>query len=308
MIKGSEDTRYTFPIGVIRVLETKLLTKSHYDRLLAVSGENEIMPALHDTTYGQFRDLAFEDVLEKVLEDRFQFLSRYCIDPEIIELILLPKRIHNLKVEFKGKIREEDYQDLLYEVEVGEIEGITDIIAQFLETKDPFFLDTGLDRLELTTSIRLSCRFPFLKNYYELKADLYNIASLIRLKRLGVGRKTALMVLIPSSFDPEHLALLLEQEFDAIKDFFARTPYHAVVAQGIDYLEKKNSFLRLERLIDEELLRYMRKTRRFVFGVEPIFGYYTFLESETTRLRRIYIGKRHRLPIEDIRESLPDVY
>ncbi|RKX68785.1 hypothetical protein DRP53_09985 [candidate division WOR-3 bacterium] len=308
MIKGSEDIRYSFPIGVIRVWETKLLTKSHYDRLLALPNEREIIPSLHDTIYGQYRDLPFEEILERVLERAFNLLVRFCVDPEVIDLLLLPKKIHNLKVELKGRIRECDYRDLLYDVE-GTVEGTEDVLARFLETKDPFLLEAGLDRIELERSIALSHRFPFLTNYYLMKADLYNLSSIIRLKRLGLGRRTGLAVLIPTTtFDPERLAGLLDQDLDAIRSFFLRIPYHDIVIQGLDYLEKKNSFLRLERLIDEELLRYMKMARRFVFGIEPLFSYYSFLEAEVIRLRRIYIGKLHRLPVEEIRESLPEVY
>ncbi|HIE05670.1 MAG TPA: hypothetical protein EYP58_02605 [bacterium (Candidatus Stahlbacteria)] len=309
MIRGSEDTRYTFPIGVIKVWETRLLTKIHYDRLLTLPDETRILPSLHDTTYGQFRDMPFERVLESVQTGAYDFLVRYCIDPEIIDLIQLPKRIHNLKVEFKGKLLERDYQDLLYDVKSAAIDGIEEVVTQFLETKDPFLLDVGLDRIEILTAINLAARFPFLVNYYRLKADLYNISSLIRLARLGLGRKTGLSLFVHTDgFKPEYLASLLDQGFDGIRSSFSRSPYQNLIAQGLDFLEKKNSFLRFERLIDESLLSYMKQARRFIFGVEPLFCYYSFLEAEITRLRRIYIGKLHRLPVDEIRESLPEVY
>jgi vacuolar-type H+-ATPase subunit C/Vma6 len=35
MIKGTSDTRYAYVNGIIRALEARLLTRSHFDRLIS---------------------------------------------------------------------------------------------------------------------------------------------------------------------------------------------------------------------------------------------------------------------------------
>ena len=89
---------------------------------------------------------------------------------------------------------------------------------------------------------------------------------------------------------------------------FFNTPYVAIVEKGGVYFETNDSFLRLERLYEEHRLGYLTQARRMTFGVEPLFAYYHFKMSEIKKLRQVYWGKLNEVGVDDLKESIPDVW
>jgi vacuolar-type H+-ATPase subunit C/Vma6 len=91
------------------------------------------------------------------------------------------------------------------------------------------------------------------------------------------------------------------------RNFFT-TSYADIVEKGGVYFEEYDSFLRLERMIEEYRLRYLVKARRMTFGVEPLYTYYQFKMNEVKKLRQVYWGKLNEVPMDDLKESIPDVW
>lgn len=304
MIKGTEDTRYAFVNGVVRAKEAKFLKKSHFDRLID-AGIDNFRPILSDTVYTGTGE--FLDVLTDIEKQERHFFDKYCLHYEIKEMVSLPAAIHNLKVKLKnGENR------LLYDLDISALESSTEIIAiisEYLKHKNSFILSTELDKFLCKKLWEFSKVSQFFVEYFKIYFDLENIRSFFRARQFENSIEIFKQVYIEYGGIPEKIFLEnLNKDLGTIIRVFRNTIYGNIVEQGGNYLETQGSFLRLERLCDEMRLSFLKLTRYFTFGVEPLFGYYHFKLSEIKRLRQIYMGKQYNIPTAQLKESIPDVW
>jgi len=304
MIKGTEDTRYAFVNGMIRAKEAKLLRKNHFDRLIE-AGIDNFRPILSDTVYTGTGE--FLGVLMDIEKQERQFFNKYCLHNEVKEIVFLPEAIHNLKVKLKnGDTR------LLYDVDISGLESspeIIEIISEYLKHKNIFILSTELDKFLCKKIKDLSNISQFFSEYFKIYFDLENIRSFFRARQFENSVEIFKQVYIEYSSISEKIFLEnLNKDIDTITRIFRNTIYGNIVEQGGNYLETQGSFLKLERLCDEMKLQFLKLTRYYTFGVEPLFGYYQFKLSEIKRLRQVYMGKQYNIPVAQLKESIPDVW
>ncbi len=304
MLQGTNDTRYAFVTGLIRAREARLLKKSHFDRLIEAEIGN-FKAILSDTPYA-----AGEEFLETLSTaeklERF-FFEKYCLHEEIKEIILLPHAIHNLKVRLKKRP-----ERLLSPVNLFWLESSEEILAiinDYLTHKNSFLLSAKLDRFYCERIWKSACISEFFTEYFKLFFDLENIRSFFRARQFENPLELFKEVYIPYGTIPERVFVEhLSKDFTVVVRAFRNTPYDRIIEQGGGYLETDGSFLRLERLIDEMRLQFLKTARYYTFGIEPLFGYYNFKLNEIRLLRQVYMGKLYNIPTAQLRESLPDVW
>lgn len=304
MMRGTEDTRYAYVNGIIRSREARLLTKAHFDRLVAAE-YTSFGTILSDTPYAGPQELP--DCLQREENAARRFFDRFCITDEARHFIEWPEQIHNLKVELK-----QGGEELLYEGGTAAVEswpGVLDEVARYAVDKDPFVLSTNLDRVLCARLYEEAVFEPFFQGYFETYCDLENVRSLFRARQFENKREILEQVHIPlGRLAIDFMVANLDAPPDQVARSFFNTPYAAIVEKGGAYLEENNSFLRLERLCEERRLGYLQQARRMTFGVEPLFAYYMFKRSEVTKLRQVYWGKLNEVPGGDLKESIPDVW
>jgi len=304
MIKGTEDTRYAYVNGIIRALEARFLTKGHFDRLVATDFSS-YDTILSDTPYTGQRDM--EVGIEAEENTLRGFFDKYCFTEEVIHFLNWPEQIHNLKVKLKG-----GGDDLLYMQVDDTIESwpeVVDEVARFAIDKDPFVLSTNLDKILCCYLYQAAQFVQFFEGYYRLHFELENIRSFFRARQFENRRHILEQVYIPvGRLELNFLIENLDVGQDNLGRNFFNTPYADVVEKGGLYFEENNSFLRLERLCEENRLEYLLQARRMTFGVEPLFGYYQFKMSEIRKLRQVYWGKLNEVGLEELKESIPDVW
>jgi vacuolar-type H+-ATPase subunit C/Vma6 len=304
MIRGTEDTRYAYVNGIIRALEARLLTKGHFDRLVAtdLSSYNTI---LSDTPYVGQRDI--ESGIEVQENAVRNFFDTYCLTDEVKCFLDWPEQMHNLKVKLKGGA-----DNLLYTQAMDTIEAwpeVVDEVARFAVDKDPFVLSANLDKILCQYLYQTADFVPFFRSYFETNFELENIRSFFRARQFENKRAILSQVYIPiGRLKLKFLVENLEVAQETLGRNFFNTPYVAIVERGGVYFEENNSFLRLERLYEEHRLGYLLQARRMTFGVEPLFTYYHFKMSEIKKLRQVYWGKLNEVGVDDLKESIPDVW
>ncbi len=304
MIKGTEDTRYAYVNGIVRAREARLLTKGHFDRLIAGTRES-FTTILSDTPYGVQKDIPTGLEMETI--DLDSFFRRYCQTPEIQLLIDWPEQIHNLKVKLK-----QGSEDIMYAQSSSDVETwpeVSDIIGQYAVEKDPFILSSSLDKILCKYLFETSHVAPFFEKYYQLYFDLENIRSFFRARSFENSREIFIHVYIPyGSIDMRLFLDNLSSQRDALAKSFFITPYTKIVDKGSAYIDEHHSFLALERLIEETRLEFLLFARKMTFGIEPLFTYYHFRMSEIKKLRQVYWGKLNEVSIDELKESIPDVW
>lgn len=304
MIQGTEDTRYAFVNGIVRAREARLLTKGHLDRLIASPVVN-FSTILADTVYG-----GYEDVVEGFDTETTAigtFLRQYCETPHVLHFIDWPEQIHNLKVKLK-----EGSENLYYPQPESDVETwpeVADAIAAFAIDKHPFFLSTSLDKILCKYLYEMSQFGLFFSTYYRLYFDLENIRSFFRARQFEKSREIFEQVFIEyGTLDKSVFIENVTNPYDALAKSFFTTPYAHMVDRGGAYLEEHHSFLRLERLCEEMKLRFLLQARKMTFGVEPLFCYHEFKLAEIKKLRQVYWGRMNEVSIDELRESIPDVW
>jgi V/A-type H+-transporting ATPase subunit C len=304
MIKGTNDTKYAYVNGIIRAREARLLTRSHFDRLIS-SELSSFTTILSDSPYTGYDDVTQGFILEQ--EKVNIFLKKYCQHSDIINFIDWPQQIHNIKVKIK-----QGSEDLLYKGTGREIEKWPEIeeeIEKYAMHKDPFILSTNFDKILCTYLYLAAKTMPFFKSYFELFFDLENIRSFFRARQFENTRDIFNQVFIDKgSLNRSVFMESITAGYDMLGRSFFNTPYARIFEKGIVYIEQKGSLLRLEKMCEEMRLGFLLMARRMTFGVEPLFAYYQFKSEEITKLRQVYLGKLNEVPIDDLKESIPDVW
>lgn len=304
MIRGTDDTRYAYANGIIRAREARLLTKSHFDRLIASTLSN-FATILSDSPYIGHEDITAGFDLE---EDRVGDLFRkYCQHTKIQQYIDWPQQIHNMKVKLK-----KGSDSLLYAQPGAEIEDwpeTTEEIERFAVSKDPFILSTNLDKILCKYLYKTAQTMPFFEGYFRISFDLENIRSFFRARHFENTHEIFNQVFIEyGSIGRERFVDNLGSEYDVLGKNFFTTPYAALLDKGGAYIKQRNSFLRLERICEESRMQFLLAARRMTFGVEPLFTYYQFKLAEIKKLRQVYWGKLNEVPIDDLKESIANVW
>lgn len=304
MIQGTDDTRYAYVNGIIRAREARLLTRGHFDRLIA--SELPSFPTLlSDTPYAGQKDI---DTSLKAEESAVRaFFNQFCQTPDVNQLIDWPEQMHNLKVKLKG-----GGDNLLYPQEQSKVEHWPEVIEEierFALEKEPFLLSTNLDKILCKYLYETAQFSPFFSMYYEYFFDLENIRNFLRARQFENSREIFQQVYIPYGLlDKKIFTENLTAHHDLFSKIFFTTPYAKIMDRGSAFIEERHSFLRLERMCEEIKLEFLLQARRMTFGVEPLYGYYHFKMSEIKKLRQVYWGKVNEVPSEDLKESIPDVW
>ena len=304
MIAGTEDTRYAFANGIIRAREARLLNRSQFDRLMS-AGLESFSVILADTPYAADRDLLRSIAVEerKVRE----FFNKYCFHNEVRQLIDWPEQVHNLKVKIKNGSAE-----LLYENPGSEVESwpeIASLVERYASDKDPFILSTSFDKILCHYLLQKASFAPFFMMFYQLNFDLENIRSFFRARNFENSRDIFEQVFISyGRIEYKMFAENLSAPLDVLGKVFFTTPYLFLIEKGGLFIEQNYSFLRLERLCEERRLEFLRQGRFLTFVVEPLFGYYQMKMSEMKKLRQVYWGKINEVPIDQLKESISDVW
>jgi vacuolar-type H+-ATPase subunit C/Vma6 len=304
MIKGTNDTRYAYVNGIIRAREARLLTRSHFDRLIS-SKLSGFATILSDSPYIGQDDIVRGFALE---EERVGiFFKKYCQHIDIIKFINWPQQIHNIKVKLK-----QGGDELLYSQPISEVEEWPEVVGEierFAMSKDPFIFSTNLDRILCKYLYATAKTMPFFEDYFQIYFDLENIRSFFRARQFENTRDIFNQVFIDyGSLSRSMLLDNIAGTYDTLGKHFFTTPYAVIFDKGGTYIEQNSSFLRLERMCEEMKLRFLLMARRMTFGVEPLFTYYQFKLEEIKKLRQVYWGKLNEVPIDDLKESIPDVW
>lgn len=331
-----DNERYAYAVGRVRAMEAKLLDRGKIDRMVEAKSAEEALKVLGETEYaGYLTELGsvhdYERLLDSELSRVYLELRKISPAPELIAFFARKFDYHNLKVLFKAARLAEKREELLVR-EVGNIPlaelvravsednyaGLPPKMRQAAEAlseafrleADPQLVDLLLDRAmyEESAPAAESLESPLLKDYFACLADLLNIKTYLRVKRAGRGRELLEQALLPGGRLEVFKLVQLAEPLEVLVDRLMYSRYAAVVEEGVQAYQKTDSLTRFEKLADDFLLNNIKQAKYLTFGPEPLAGYLLAKENELKLIRIIMVGKINRLPTEEIKERLRDVY
>jgi len=189
---------------------------------------------------------------------------------------------------------ERDLYRLLEEILLEE-----DILTIFLEESHP----------EKAMSIAERTGYSFIKDYIRHKIDLGNIKILCRVKYSGLSRKKFESLVLKGGFlDQKSLLQNFDLSFAEIGERFRATPYHDLWTKATDALEERETFIELERGMEDFLMNYLKRAKYIVFGPEPNFTYGLAKRRELNLVRLLGVGIINKIPTPILKERISETY
>ena len=324
---GDEDWRYTFATAQVRTLEDRMLSAQLFTEMANAANGAEAIELLAQTDYAispTATDKELEQILCDIRRNVRRFVEQLIIDEEIVRLFRARSDFANMRLavrrlvlekplgtdycdqgnipiaEFEQVFEQEDYSTLPVYLQ----EGVEAGVLGYYKNKNVRDIDLAIDRVEarvfLENAIASGC--VFLEELFRMQIDLANIRTMMRMKFTGIQDKD---VFIPGGYiDTGKLTQCIDMAYESLAQNFAATSYYNVVESGAAYLQKENSFLRLEAACDEHLLGFLKTTRCITAGPQPIIAYLLMKEHEIRNVRMVLTAKRNGLESKVILERL----
>jgi len=199
----------------------------------------------------------------------------------------------------------EELDDFLEKEEEKLLRLLTEVLLEknileiFLEGKRP----------EKALEISENVGYSFIHSYIKHKIDLANLKILCRLKYSGASReKFEELILEGGLLDERILLQNFEATFSDIGEIIQTTPYGKLWNKGIDTLNEKETFIDLERGIEDFLMIYLRKAKYIVFGPEPVLAYGLAKRHELNLVRLLGVGKLSDIPPGILKQRISETY
>lgn len=328
--------QFTQALSRIWVLETRLLDKAKVERMLEANSADEVLKILTDTEYGNImvnlkRANDYEAVLSSELKRIYNLVYELCPVNEIVDLMSIKYRYHNLKVLLKGKFLGKDFSNMLIDLgredlndlkrkidadNFNDLKGnlqkaVEEVVADFEVNKDPQKIDIIVDgyMFKELVNIKKSLDYKFTDKLVNAMIDSTNIKTLLRIKKQGQGREFASEVIVEGgSIHRDTLVAILNETPENIISKLSFSVYSDMIKEGIEGYISTNSANLLEKLSDNYIMDLMKGAKLVTFGPERILSYIYAKETEIKIIRIIMIGKLNNIAEEVIRERLRDLY
>lgn len=320
----------------LRVLETRLLDKAKFDRMIDASSAQEVLKVLQETEYANVmhsvkRVEDYEMILSSELKRVYQFIYNISPVKELVDVMTIKYDYHNLKVLLKEKFLNKDFSKII--IDVGKVnasklkyavdneyyrdletimrKSIEEVVIDFASNKDPQRIDIIFDKYMFQEMVQISKNIEdkFLEKYLKSLIDLTNIRTLLRIKKQNKSREFFLSVIIEGgTIDKDRLLVLLNDSVENIPGKLSYTNYAEVLRVGIEAYSRNGSVNIFEKSSDNYIMELMKSAKYISFGIEPLIAYAFAKESEIKIIRTIMVGKLNNIAGEVIRERLRDSY
>jgi V/A-type H+-transporting ATPase subunit C len=182
-------------------------------------------------------------------------------------------------------------------------------IEELLLDKELLNLVSDERRPDLTLPSVQDAGYPFLIDHVKHKIDLVNLKIMLRLKYQEFSVEKFQSLLMRGGFvEDSTLLRIFELSYAEIGERLHASPYRELWDEAVEKMEEQESFVALEKAIEDFLMRHMRKARYIVFGPEPVLAYGFARKRELSHLRILGIGKLNHIPSGILGERLGDTY
>ena len=336
---------YAFANGRIRKLEKGLLNKDILDRMIKssdiVSSLKILMESdLNNYSFDLNNPADFESSLNQELlhtYDIIKSISKVSTFNFLYFTFASKYDFHNIKMLIKSKYLKKDISDELFSpigtidieklnstVKDEKYEDIPDsfeflikkTFSEYNKFKDPEMIDFVLDKeryIMIFNKIReveiIEEEELFLKRFIKINIDLNNIINCIRSKIRGEKKAFTRAFLIPEGdFKIENIVEIYDSPLSSWFEKLIHTDYKNMVETGVNYFQKNNSVMELEKQRDNFILNFSKIGKYITFGIEPLVGFITAKENDLKNIRIILSGKLNKLSPDEIKERVRDTY
>jgi len=192
---------------------------------------------------------------------------------------------------------------------VKERKALQEELAGLLFETELLDLVSGTQRANEALPVVQKAGCSYLIDFVKHRIDLGNLKIVMRLKYAGHSGDTLKARMMRGGFLDESMLLeSFELSNAEIGERLHASPYRELWDEAAEKLEEQESFVALERGIENFLMRHIRKARWIVFGPEPVLAYGFAKLRELSNIRILGIGKLNRIPSDILAERLGETY
>ncbi|MDH7512122.1 MAG: V-type ATPase subunit [Clostridiales bacterium] len=149
----------------------------------------------------------------------------------------------------------------------------------------------------------------FILGYVKCRIDTGNIKIFCRSMYLEIPEEKFEKLFLPGgTIAPQDFVGCYGLALHEACDRFQATAYHDLWKRGVDVFLERQTFVELERRIEDFLMSYLRRAKHITFGPEPVFAYGLAKKRELALVRLLGLGKMMKLPAELIKERISATY
>ncbi len=309
-----DDTLFAYATGRISAIENRLLTPTKLEILDNSTSKDDILKILSDALYDT-SDIDSEEAFEKMLarekEKLYSLIHELSNGTGITDIFLLKNDYHNLKVLIKQEFLKNPVIDenRLF-IESGsmhidklallfvnrDFSSFSDImknavlraISHMQTHRNPQEVDIILDNALYSD---MKWRADEIKNEYlstllSVMADLVNIKTFLRVKRLGKDTDFLKETLVDGGdISKQSFATIFKDSDESFYEMLRRTRYHSITD------EKDVSMKSIEKRCNAFLMDYVSSARFISLGIAPIISYLLKKEDEISNVKIIMLRK-----------------
>ena len=151
--------------------------------------------------------------------------------------------------------------------------------------------------------------YDFFKDYLRHKIDLGNLKILLRAKYSDLlPEKYGSMVMGGGFLEESLFVQSYGLPLYEIGERLRTTPYLDLWNDAVDTLEEKETFVSLERGVEDFIMSCLRRAKYVVFGPEPIFSYVLAKRKELGQIRLVGVGRLQAIPSEFLKQRISESY
>ena len=310
----------------IRLLEKKLLTKANITRIIEAPNATEALRQISQHSEYDFSSLKkaedYEAVVKEHIEGVYALMYGLSPDSRVVDIPAAKYGYHNLKTLLKSKHSGKDANGILSPVCALDLSKddlpphITaawgEAEAAYLKTADPQSIDVVLDRHMFARMLALceELKSDFITEYTRLSIDVFNIKTLLRVKGMKRGARFLSECMAAGGLTDKQLLLSYYDKEPGALSLIAFCKYYFgdIIKNGLDSHSKAGNFAALDKLFDDYLVEFSKKSKYYAFGPEVLFAYIISKENEIRQIRILMSCKLNDIRADIIRERLRDNY
>lgn len=319
--------RYGFAVGRVRVLETRLLARSHFERLLDAPSFVEQKRVLSETVYGGYLEAAttaddVERAIDHALVDVYRdFLESANLPTSMVKFFRTQHDFENLRGMLKAEAVGEPAGDMLNDLgsipaehflngtlpaRMAKVERKVRAAIELDDESLPADLvDPAVDAEMYAELAAVANESPseHIREIARLGADLANIKAFLRTRLRNMPVADAERFFVPGGDVPlkRFIAMYRLPVADAAAQLAALPALRAPDPSAL--LDPG----RIDVLADVALARRLRGALMVAIGPEPVIGYMYARRAEAAMLRMLLIGKLAGVSADVMRARLRDV-
>ena len=258
----------------IRSLESKLLTKEQFDRMIESNSLEDAIKVLQETAYSDVfnkidkaedYDKAIYNELTKLYENIMELSG----NRDIVDIVTLKYDAHNMKVILKDHVMGTDNTNLIYpmgkikvsnvaeQAEKGDRKGIdkmldglaTEAVYDYGDTLDPQSVDLAVDKRFYNNLLTISDKtnLDTLQKYAKDFIDFSNLIALFRMQRQNRTPEYAGKVIsVSGNIDRKEILSQFDEPISVIVDKFSRSNIGKRLVMGFSQYEDTGSIAAFE--------------------------------------------------------------